>query len=299
MRKSLFVSFDVPRVFSNIGEFRSFRLTLGNRLVGFVPTMGYLHEGHISLMKRAKEDCGFVVASVFVNPIQFSPNEDLSRYPRNLERDLKLMKRDSVADVVFIPTHAEMYPSHYRSFVSLENIDQLTREGTSRPDHFRGVATVLAKLFNIIQPHKAYFGQKDGIQAIVVKSMVRDLNFPIEIVIVDTMRERDGLAMSSRNVYLSKSERRIAPILFRALSSAKEAFERDGVLSAQRLLEIAKEVIESEKRVSLEYLTLSDLETGYDIELPSNIDESHGAMLSGAIRNGQTRLIDNVLLRRQ
>jgi len=164
------------------------RLTLGNRLVGFVPTMGYLHEGHISLMKRAKEDCGFVVASVFVNPIQFSPNEDLSRYPRNLERDLKLMKRDSVADVVFIPTHAEMYPSHYRSFVSLENIDQLTREGTSRPDHFRGVATVLAKLFNIIQPHKAYFGQKDGIQAIVVKSMVRDLNFPIEIVIVDTMR---------------------------------------------------------------------------------------------------------------
>jgi pantoate--beta-alanine ligase len=198
-------------------DLRSSRALLSGP-VGFVPTMGFLHAGHISLVRAARDECASVVASIFVNPTQFGPKEDLARYPRDLPHDLSLLESAGV-DLVWTPTAEDMYPPGYQTWVQVE---ELTRhlEGEVRPGHFRGVTTVVAKLFNAVSPHKAYFGQKDAQQAAVVRRMAKDLDFPIEIIVCPTLRETDGLAMSSRNTYLSQEERRAATILFRGLSAA-------------------------------------------------------------------------------
>jgi pantoate--beta-alanine ligase len=187
--------------------------------VGFVPTMGYLHEGHLALIRRARAECAHVFVSIFVNPTQFGPKEDLSKYPRDLERDMRLI--EPYTDVLWTPSAEEMYPERYQTWVEVEALTG-PLEGAMRPGHFRGVTTVVAKLFNGVLPHKAYFGQKDAQQVAVIRQMVRDLNFPIEIVVCPTAREADGLAMSSRNVYLDAEQRQAARVLFRALSAAKD-----------------------------------------------------------------------------
>src|SRR3990170_1202149 len=206
---------------STLADLRSTRLSFSG-IVGLVPTMGYLHDGHLSLIRRAKEECDHVVVSIFVNPTQFGPREDLSKYPRDPDRDLSLIEPLG-ADLVWMPTAEMMYPDGYQTWVEVE---AMTRplEGAMRPGHFRGVTTVVAKLFNGVQPHKAYFGQKDAQQVAVIKQMARDLNFPIEIVVGPTLRESDGLAMSSRNTYLDPDERKAATVLFRALSAAQTAY---------------------------------------------------------------------------
>eukprot|EP00027_Filamoeba_sp_ATCC50430_P010561 CAMPEP_0168562478 /NCGR_PEP_ID=MMETSP0413-20121227/12144_1 /TAXON_ID=136452 /ORGANISM="Filamoeba nolandi, Strain NC-AS-23-1" /LENGTH=241 /DNA_ID=CAMNT_0008593907 /DNA_START=132 /DNA_END=854 /DNA_ORIENTATION=+ len=240
--------------------------------------MGYLHEGHISLVRLAKQHCDLVATSIYVNPKQFAPTEDFGSYPRNLERDLEMLQREQV-DIVFTPHDQEMYPQGYKTYVSIEGIDQITREGGARPGFFRGVATVVTKLFNIVQPQKVFFGQKDGIQCIVIRKLVKDLNMPIEVVIGETLREQDGLAMSSRNSYLNPQQRAIAPVLYKALSVAKTAFAKQGERSSKILLQKATEVIASEPAVKLDYLTVSSLDTGEDVA----IVPPEGAMISGAI----------------
>ena len=210
-------------IVSTLDELRSARLLLDGKL-GLVPTMGYLHEGHISLARRAKAECDYVTVSIFVNPTQFGPNEDLAKYPRDLDRDLHLLEEAGV-DLVWTPTPELMYPPGFQTWVEVE---EMTRplEGAQRPGHFRGVTTVVTKLFNAVQPAKAYFGQKDAQQAAVIRRMTRDLNFPIEIVVCPIVREPDGLAMSSRNVYLDANQRKAATVLFRSLSAAKEEYEK-------------------------------------------------------------------------
>ena len=207
------------QVVESIARLRELRRHLAAP-VGFVPTMGYLHQGHLALVRQARNENSTVVASIFVNPTQFGPSEDLSSYPRDLDRDLKLLDEEKT-DVVFVPSNTEMYPPLFSSWVDVERVTERL-EGASRPGHFRGVATVVAKLFNIVQPTRAYFGQKDAQQAIVIQRMVADLNMDLEIVLVPTVRENDGLAMSSRNIYLNSEERRAATILFKALTLAKE-----------------------------------------------------------------------------
>jgi pantoate--beta-alanine ligase len=272
---------------STLEELRSARLSLDGT-VGFVPTMGYLHEGHLSLIRRARQECDHVVVSIFVNPTQFGPNEDLSRYPRDIERDLSLIEPLGV-DLVWTPTAEVMYPKGYQTWVEVE---AMTRplEGAMRPGHFRGVTTVVAKLFNAVQPHKAYFGQKDAQQAAVIRRMTVDLNFPIEIVVCPTVREADGLAMSSRNVYLSPEQRKAATVLFRALSAAKELYEA-GERNAERLRERMKEVLAAEPLAEVQYVSCADYDT------LEELTEIRGkALLSMAVFIGKTRLIDNFVL---
>ncbi|MER3401645.1 MAG: pantoate--beta-alanine ligase [Thermoflexus sp.] len=255
---------------------------------GFVPTMGYLHEGHLSLIRRARAENDHVAVSIFVNPTQFGSHEDYNRYPRDLERDLRLLEPLQV-DLVFVPSVEEMYPPGFQTWVIVEELSR-PLEGASRPGHFRGVATVVAKLFNIVQPDRAYFGQKDAQQAVVIRRMVRDLNFPVEIVVCPTVREPDGLAMSSRNTYLSPQERQAATILFRALQAAKaryEAGERDG----ERLREAMREVLRGEPLARVDYVSVADPET---LEELSRVEGP--ALLSLAVYIGNTRLIDNLLL---
>jgi len=258
----------------------------------------------MSLVKKAKQDCGIVTASIFVNPKQFAPHEDLARYPRNLERDLSMLEKEGT-DIVFAPDNLNgMYSKNYRTYVEVEGMDNITREGVSRPGFFRGVTTVVSKLFNIVQPQKAYFGQKDGIQCIVIKRMTQDLNFPIDIVICPTVREKDGLAMSSRNSYLSPEERKVATTLYQALSSANTLFHSPQ-RSFQNLLDSAKTVVSNQNAVKLDYLNICDMETGKDLAFAtmkgnevkvSNEKEFPNVMMSGAILVGKTRLIDNILL---
>lgn len=255
---------------------------------GFVPTMGYLHEGHLSLIRRARAENDHVAVSIFVNPTQFGPHEDYNRYPRDLERDLRLLEPLQV-DLVFVPSVEEMYLPGFQTWVIVEELSR-PLEGASRPGHFRGVATVVAKLFNIVQPDRAYFGQKDAQQAVVIRRMVRDLNFPVEIVVCPTVREPDGLALSSRNTYLNPQERQAATVLFRALQAAKaryEAGERDG----ERLREAMREVLRGEPLARVDYVSVADPET---LEELSRVEGS--ALLSLAVYIGNTRLIDNLLL---
>lgn len=272
---------------TSLEELRAARLLL-NGPVGFVPTMGYLHEGHLSLVRRAREECASVAASIFVNPTQFGPNEDLSNYPRDLKRDLALLEAEGV-DLVWTPTEEVMYPPGFATWVEVEG---LTRplEGAARPGHFRGVTTVVAKLFNAVQPQKAYFGQKDAQQAAVVRRMTRDLNFPIEIVVCPTVREADGLAMSSRNSYLNAEERAAATVLFRALSAAKSAYAR-GERSAERLRQIMAETLAAEPLARTQYVSCADYETLEELETVRG-----KALLSMAVFIGKTRLIDNFVL---
>jgi pantoate--beta-alanine ligase len=255
--------------------------------VGLVPTMGFLHEGHLSLVKRARQESESVVVSIFVNPTQFSPDEDLQTYPRDIPRDLDLLKSAGV-DLVWLPTAEIMYPTHFQTWVSVAKLTQ-TLEGARRPGHFQGVTTVVAKLFNAITPQKAYFGQKDAQQAIVIQQMARDLNFPIEIKICPTIREADGLAMSSRNSYLNPDERQAATVLWCALTAAKTAFD-EGEFDAKRLRTIMMDTIEKEALAKLDYVSIASPSTLIEL------DQVKGdALFSMAVYIGKTRLIDNFL----
>jgi len=275
------------KTISTLSDLRAARLSL-NGTVGLVPTMGFLHEGHLSLIRRAKLECNSVVVSIFVNPTQFGANEDLSKYPRDLERDLSLIKPLGV-DLVWNPTPEIMYPTGYQTWVEVEAMTK-PLEGAMRPTHFKGVTTVVAKLFNAVQPHKAYFGQKDAQQAAVIRQMTRDLNFPIEIVVCPIVREADGLAMSSRNVYLDEAHRKAATVLFRSLSAAKEMYdagERDG----EKLRRKMKEVIEREPLAQLQYVSCADYDTLEELDTVKG-----KSLLSMAVMLGKTRLIDNFVL---
>lgn len=256
--------------------------------VGLVPTMGYLHEGHLSLARRARRECSRVVATIFVNPTQFGPKEDLEAYPRDIPRDLALLEAEGV-DLVWIPTAEQMYPSGYQTWVTVEEVT-LPLEGRMRPEHFRGVTTVVAKLFNAAQPHRAYFGQKDAQQAVVIRRMVRDLNYPIEIVVCPIVREADGLAMSSRNVYLDAAQRKAATVLHRALSAAKDAFASDE-RDAESLRRILAETVNAEPLARLQYVSCAHPE--HLVELEGKVDR---ALLSMAVYFGETRLIDNLVI---
>lgn len=270
-----------------LSDLRRVRAAFTGRL-GLVPTMGALHEGHLSLVRRAREECDHVGVSIFVNPTQFGPQEDLSRYPRDLERDRRLLEPLGV-DVVWTPTPQEMYPSGFQTWVTVEDVAQ-PLEGRARPGHFRGVATVVAKLFNAFTPHVAYFGQKDAQQVVVIKQMVRDLNFPLEIVVCPTVREPDGLALSSRNAYLNPAERQAATVLYRALSAAREAYAA-GERNADALRAILSATLAAEPLARADYVSVADPDT-----LAELTTVERGALLSLAVRVGSTRLIDNIVV---
>jgi pantoate--beta-alanine ligase len=273
---------------TTLAELRQARRDLPAPL-GLVPTMGYLHAGHLSLVRLARRDCASVAASIFVNPTQFGPNEDLDAYPRDLPRDLKLLEEEGV-DLVWAPTPQVMYPPGYQTWVTVEEVT-LPLEGGMRPGHFRGVATVVAKLFNAVQPDRAYFGQKDAQQAVVIRQMVRDLNFPVQVVVCPIVREPDGLALSSRNVYLDTAQRQAATVLHRALQGAVHAFQ-NGERDAQALRGIMTDTIAAVPLARLQYVSCADA---------ASLQELHGpvtspALLSMAVYLGKTRLIDNMLV---
>ena len=256
--------------------------------VGFVPTMGYLHEGHLALVRQARVENPSVVASIFVNPTQFGPREDLKNYPRDPERDLALLEKEGV-DIVFMPSVAEMYPAQFSSWVEVGKITERL-EGASRPGHFRGVATVVAKLFNIVQPNKAYFGQKDAQQAIVIKKMVADLDMNLEIVTLPTVREPDGLAMSSRNAYLNPQERQAALVLYQALSLAEQLWSQ-GEKDAEHIRQQMTALIQKQPLAEIDYVSIADAKTLDELDTVSP-----PVLVSLAVRIGKTRLIDNIVL---
>ncbi|MBC7253562.1 MAG: pantoate--beta-alanine ligase [Actinobacteria bacterium] len=256
--------------------------------VGLVPTMGFFHEGHVSLMRAAREENDFVVVSLFVNPIQFGPREDFREYPRDLDRDVEIAARAGV-DCIFHPRVEDMYPRPYLTYVEVEGVTEGLC-GARRPGHFRGVATVVAKLFHIIPAHRAYFGLKDAQQVRVIQKMVEDLNFDIRIVVCPTVREEDGLAMSSRNVYLRPEERRAATVLYRSLRRAEEMV-REGRRETREVLAAVREMLESEPLVEPEYVEAVDWEGLRPVErLEGKV------LIALAARVGKARLIDNVLL---
>jgi len=275
------------KVLSTITEFREVRKKLRGS-VGFVPTMGYLHEGHLVLVRRAREENKTVVVSIFVNPTQFGPSEDFARYPRDPERDLAMLEKEKVA-LVFMPSVEEMYPEGFCSWVELEKVTERL-EGAVRPGHFRGVTTVVAKLFNIVQPTRAYFGQKDAQQVVVIKRMVADLNMNLDIVVVPTHREPDGLAMSSRNIYLSPEERQAALVLWKSLNLAQQLW-RQGERKAERVQQQMIALIQKEPLAKIDYVSIAEPET---LEEIAKIDRP--ALVSLAVRIGKTRLIDNITL---
>ncbi len=257
--------------------------------VGFAPTMGYLHEGHLELVRQSTAENLRTVVSIFVNPTQFGPGEDYERYPRDEVRDLNQL-RDAGVAAVYLPSAAEMYPPGFQTFVEVEYVTRRL-EGAARPGHFRGVATVCLKLFNAVQPQRAYFGRKDAQQLRVIQRMVRDLDLALEVVPVAIVRESDGLAMSSRNVYLTPEHRAAAPVLFRALSEAKAAYD-SGERDADRLRFLVAERISAESHAEIEYVSLADDRTLEEIE-----DRVTGpALISVVVRFGRTRLLDNVEL---
>lgn len=257
--------------------------------LGFVPTMGYLHEGHLSLVRRAKAECGAAAVSIFVNPTQFGSNEDFARYPRDPERDLALL-REAGADWVFLPEVETMYPPGATTAIDVGGVTGML-EGAVRPGHFRGVATVVAKLFNIVQPSRAYFGQKDAQQCVVIRRMVRDLDMSLDVVVCPTVRETDGLAMSSRNAYLKPAERQAATVLYRALCAA-EARYADGERGAAALRETVRAVLATAPHDAVDYVSVADPETLAELDRVGPL----GALLSLAVRFGGTRLIDNIAL---
>jgi pantoate--beta-alanine ligase len=256
--------------------------------VGFVPTMGYLHEGHVSLVRQARAESASVVVSIFVNPTQFGPHEDFTSYPRDTQRDFALLEKEGI-DIVFMPPAGEMYPPGFSSWVEVGKLTERL-EGTARPGHFRGVTTVVAKLFNIVQPTRAYFGQKDAQQLAVIKRMVADLDMNLEVVGLPTVREPDGLAMSSRNTYLNPQERQAAAVLYKALSLAQTLWSK-GETDARGLRREITALILNEPLAEIDYVSIAD---------PDTLDEldtiKSGALVSLAVRIGKTRLIDNVVL---
>jgi pantoate--beta-alanine ligase len=275
------------KVVESLGDLRMARSGLVQP-VGLVPTMGFLHKGHLSLVRKAGEECCSVVVSIYVNPTQFGPTEDLAKYPRDVEHDLDLLESEG-ADLVWTPSDVTMYPSGYQTWVEVEEVTKLL-EGAIRAGHFRGVATVVSKLFNAVQPQKAYFGQKDAQQATVIRRMTNDLDFPIEIIVCPTVRETDGLAMSSRNVYLDREERKAAVVLSKGLFNAQIAF-KNGEGEAAQLRQVVRETLATEPRVHVQYVSCAD---------PDSLQELEGkverGLLSLAATIGKTRLIDNVLI---
>lgn len=265
-------------------EYRSKKLK-----VGFVPTMGYLHKGHISLIRRAREECDIVVISIFVNPTQFGPGEDLDKYPRDLERDISIAKQEKV-DVIFSPSEDEMYSEDFSTYVEEEKLTK-TLCGASRPGHFKGVTTIVTKLFNIVIPDMAYFGQKDMQQAIIIKRMVQDLNMPIKIEILPIIRENDGLALSSRNKYLNLKERKQATVLYHCIKEA-EQMVKDGEDSADKIKKMAVNEINRRDLVNIDYVEIVDLES---LRPMGQIKDK--ALLALAVYIGNTRLIDNAVLK--
>ncbi|MFC1932693.1 pantoate--beta-alanine ligase [Chloroflexota bacterium] len=275
------------KVVETINEMKRLRLKL-TEPVGFVPTMGYLHDGHLALVKQARAENPSVVVSIFVNPTQFGPQEDFTSYPRNTKRDLALLKKEKT-DIVFMPSATEMYPAQFDSSVEVGRISwQL--EGASRPTHFRGVTTVVAKLFNIVQPTKAYFGQKDAQQLIVIKKMVADLNMNLEVVTCPTVRELDGLAMSSRNTYLNPDERRAAAVLYRALCLAQQMW-LTGEKDAEKIRLKMIGLIQKQPLANIDYVSVADAETLEELERVKS-----PLLVSLAVKFGKTRLIDNIML---
>lgn len=272
--------------FDTIADFRAARR--GFSSLGLVPTMGFLHDGHLSLIARARAQCDAVAVSIFVNPMQFGTGEDLSRYPRDMPRDLALLDAAGV-DLVFTPTPEMIYPPGFASRIDIGPIGDCL-EGAARPGHFAGVATVVSKLFNIMQPDRAYFGQKDGQQCAVIRQLVRDLDVPVEIVVGETVRAADGLALSSRNVYLNAEEREAAPVLHRALVEAETLF-RSGEHSGDVLRAAMRAVIATEPLALLDYVSIADYQSLHEC------DRIEGpVMASIALHLGKTRLIDNLVL---
>ena len=260
-----------------------------NRTIGFVPTMGALHEGHLSLIHEARAMCDVVIVSVFVNPAQFGPNEDFKSYPRDLTRDADLLGEYNV-DYVFAPGLEEIYPPGFSTYVTVEELSEQL-EGASRPGHFRGVTTVVAILLNVVRPDFAFFGQKDAQQAVLIKRMVRDLAFDTEIVVLPIVREESGLALSSRNEYLNEEQRRAATVLHHALSQAREEYQ-EGEHNAARLIQKIRDVIEREPMARVDYISVNDAET---LEKVEKLDD-RPVLISLAVFIGKTRLIDNVVL---
>jgi pantoate--beta-alanine ligase len=270
-----------------IAEIRALRQKLSGP-VGFVPTMGYLHEGHLALVKQARRENSAVIVSIYVNPTQFGPGEDFGAYPRDLDRDLDLLRKEGT-DIVFVPLDDEVYSPGFSSWVDVEKVTERL-EGASRPGHFRGVATIVTKLFNIVQPTRAYFGQKDAQQVVVIKRMVADLNMDLEVVLVPTVRESDGLAMSSRNIYLNPKEHQAATILFKALTLAQQ-LRRGGEKDAEKIRRQMAALIQKEPLAHVDYVSIADAETLEELNL---LDRT--AVASLAVKIGKTRLIDNMPL---
>lgn len=256
--------------------------------IGFVPTMGFLHEGHLSLIRKAVKDTDCVVVSIFVNPIQFGPGEDLEKYPRDSRRDLRLC-RDNGVDVVFMPTPKMLYRNGFSTYVDVENLtDGLC--GIQRPGHFKGVTTVVLKLFNIIRPDRAYFGQKDAQQALLIKKMVEDLDMPVKIRVMPIVREKDGLAMSSRNTYLNSCQRREALSLYKSLRIAK-TLHKKGEKDPKKIIKKMRSVILKEEHARIDYVSIVDLKR---LKAVNRISKK--ALVAVAVKIGKTRLIDNVIL---
>ncbi len=275
------------KIVTTLDELRTARKALPGP-VGLVPTMGFLHDGHLSLVALAKERCTSVIATIFVNPTQFGPNEDLDAYPRDIPRDLALLESAGV-DLVWMPTAAVMYPPDAQTAVEVADVTQ-PLEGDMRPGHFRGVTTIVAKLFNSVQPDIAVFGQKDAQQIVVIEQMTRDLNFPIEIVVGSIRREPDGLAMSSRNTYLDPQQRQAATVLHRALQTARQAFD-NGERSGAHLRQLMTNLINAEPLARLQYVSCADRHTLQEVDMITS-----SALLSMAVYVGKTRLIDNWIL---
>ena len=263
-------------------------LRRAHKTIAFVPTMGFLHEGHLSLMREGRKHGDILVVSIFVNPTQFGPGEDLEAYPRDIERDLDLLEEVGT-DIVFTPEPGDIYSPGFQTYVSL---DDLTNRlcGISRPVHFKGVATVVAKLFNIVQPHAAVFGQKDYQQVVIIQRMVKDLGFDIRVIGAPTVREPDGLAMSSRNAYLNPAERESAPCLYRAMTRAAQMV-KEGVVDARKIIEKSAEFIEGHAGMQVDYIAMVDPETLEDV---TRIERP--VQMALAVKVGKTRLIDNMLL---
>lgn len=278
------------KLISSIAKMHKISLDLRckSKSIGFVPTMGALHGGHTALIKKARSSNDVVAASIFVNPIQFAPGEDYHNYPRDIESD-SMIASDAGVDILFLPSADEMYPPGYRTFVNTEGITEFLC-GRSRPAHFKGVATVVLKLFNIVMPCRAYFGEKDYQQMLVIKQMVRDLNFDIEIIGVPVVREGNGLAMSSRNDYLNPKERISAASLFRAIKISRQMVE-NGERNAQKIINKVENIIKKEKGAKIDYISICNPVTLEDIKIISS-----RALIALAVRIGNTRLIDNCIV---
>ena len=264
------------------------RAKKAHKTIGFVPTMGALHEGHLSLIRQAHKDNDYVVVSIFVNPIQFGPKEDFKKYPRDLRRDSRLCKKEKV-DLIFYPDRKEMFASDFKTYISVEGLSS-TLCGKARPGHFQGVTTVVNKLFNIVQPDVAYFGQKDAQQSVIIKKMAQDLNMPVKVKVLPIVREQDGLAMSSRNAYLNNQERKDSVVLYRALRLAKLLID-GGLKDSSRIISRIRQVIEKKKSAHVDYIAIVD-----DRNLLPVTKISGVCLVALAVRFGKTRLIDNIII---